>query len=93
MQAHAQAPGSAVDGSREIAGAGGRGCPIPVTAPSSDGPTTDREFLEQLAALVRRAHRNGLEVTGGWDVRDNGRGVPEWGVEIFEVERRAGPPE
>lgn len=54
----------------------------------TDGPTTDIEFRERLGTLLRRAHGNGVDVTGGWAFRENGPDVPDWGVEIHAVVKR-----
>ncbi|WP_254536023.1 hypothetical protein [Halomarina litorea] len=52
-----------------------------------DGPTTPAELQHDLQRLFRRAHRNGVAVTGGWEVRDeNGRTV--WDVHVTDVVRR-----
>lgn len=53
--------------------------------PNSDGPTTKQEFTSRLDSLLRSAHRNGVEIEGGWAVRTDETNQPDWGVEIYEV--------
>ena len=55
------------------------------TQPPSDDPTTDSEFGDRLGSLIRAAHRNGIDVEGGWAFRNDGGDDPDWGVEIYEV--------
>lgn len=49
-----------------------------------DDVTTEEEFEEALAHLVRTAEANGVDVDGGWTCRD-GSDRPDWGVEVYEV--------
>lgn len=53
--------------------------------PSSNGPTTEEEFQEQLASLIRAAHATGVDVEGGWMDRTESEDLPDWGIEIYEV--------
>lgn len=43
-------------------------------------------FRDELAALVRTAHRNGVTVDGGWEV-DGDDGDPDWDVVVTVVQR------
>jgi len=47
------------------------------------------EFERELAGLVRRARRNGVSVTGGWDVDGDG-GSPDFDVVVTVVDRDRG---
>ena len=46
-------------------------------------PETPREFDEALSALISASVANGVDVEGGWDVRDDG--TTNWAVEITRV--------
>lgn len=50
------------------------------------GPTSKDELNEAFGALVCSAHQNGVDVTGGYDVR-NRDDVPNWGIEVYVVEK------
>lgn len=52
------------------------------STPDAD-PASEAAFEDALAALVRAAESNGVDVAGGWACRDGWR--PEWGIEIYEV--------
>jgi len=58
---------------------------MPPSHPSSDGPTTRREFEDALGALLRAAHDNGVDVVGGYAYRNDPASDPDWGVEVHEV--------
>ena len=60
--------------------------------PSADGPSTDSEFNDKLGALLVRAHRNGVDVGGGWAFRNDGDD-PDWGIEIYEVTKPRSTPD
>lgn len=51
----------------------------------TDGPTTEREFHDGLGTLLRQAHKNGVDVEGGWEYRHMEPELPDWGVEIYVV--------
>lgn len=53
--------------------------------PSSNGPTTEEEFQEQLVSLIRASHTTGVDVEGGWMDRNGSEDLPDWGIEIYEV--------
>ncbi|MFB6079879.1 MAG: hypothetical protein ABEJ81_02585 [Haloferacaceae archaeon] len=55
--------------------------------PSSDGPTTEQAFQNDLARLIRVAHANGVDVEGGWEDRTLDADAPDWGIEIYEVSK------
>ena len=46
---------------------------------------TESEFRDALADLLMRAAAKGVDVEGGWDVRNPDRGKPDWTVEIVEL--------
>ncbi|MFB6096986.1 MAG: HalOD1 output domain-containing protein [Haloferacaceae archaeon] len=46
--------------------------------------STEAEFEDALAHLIREAEANGVAVDGGWACRD-GSTSPTWGIEIYEV--------
>lgn len=58
---------------------------------SSEDETTSDEagFRTELRALLRRAHRTGVDVEGGWECR-NGAEHPDWDVIVAEVEKPGG---
>jgi hypothetical protein len=51
-----------------------------------ESPTTAEELTTELKALLRRAHDNGVGVSGGWECR-NGSDHPDWDVVITEVQK------
>ena len=54
---------------------------------TGDGPPTEAaEFRDELGALLRRAHEEGVDVEGGWDC-PNGPGHPDWDVLVSEVRK------
>ncbi|MFW5973895.1 MAG: hypothetical protein ACOCPZ_00755 [Natrialbaceae archaeon] len=53
-----------------------------------DPPDDDDAFRAELQALLRSAHRAGVDVKGGWECR-NGEGEPDWDVVVTEIEKRA----
>ncbi|MFC4359019.1 hypothetical protein ACFO0N_13805 [Halobium salinum] len=53
--------------------------------PESDEPTTETELQAALGQLFRAAQHNGVDVRGGWSVRQDGDGGPYLGVEVTEV--------
>lgn len=62
---------------------------MPVSRPSSDGPTTAAEFQANLAWLLRNARDNDVDVTGGWVHRSDGHDYPDWGIEVYRVTKRS----
>lgn len=50
------------------------------------GVTTAGGFTDELRELLEEAHRNGVEIEGGWLVQSPAEGVPDWDVEIWRVE-------
>ncbi|WP_144796849.1 hypothetical protein [Halorubrum depositum] len=54
--------------------------------PGDDSPTAEAEFRDELRALLRRAHEEGVDVEGGWDCR-NGSEHPDWDVVVSEVRK------
>jgi len=49
-------------------------------------PLNDDEFREAIADLIIRARSNGVDITGGWDVKLPGTAGPDsLSVEIFPV--------
>lgn len=48
--------------------------------------TSQEELNEELKALLRRAHNNGIDVRGGWECR-NGEEHPDWDLIITEVQK------
>lgn len=53
--------------------------------PRADPPTTEAEFERLLLELVRAAHKNNVDVEGGWLDRNPDPDLPDWGIEIHEV--------
>jgi hypothetical protein len=55
---------------------------------SGDGPTptSQAELNDELKALLRRGHDNGVDVEGGWECR-NGTGHPDWDIVVTEVQK------
>jgi len=51
-----------------------------------DTPTAEEEFRDELGALLRRAHDEGVDVGGGWDCR-NDPDHPDWDVIVSEVRK------
>lgn len=47
-------------------------------------------FQVELARLIRAAEADGVDVEGGWAC-DGDEGLPEWGIEIYEVALRDRP--
>lgn len=54
--------------------------------PIQTEPQTESEFGDRLAALLRAASENGINVAGGWSVPAQNMEEPDWGVEIYPVE-------
>ena len=54
--------------------------------PSMTGPETSADLDAMLQELLRLAFRNGVPVTGGYDVR-NGPGMPDLDIHITQVEK------
>lgn len=50
--------------------------------------TSEEELSTELKTLLRRAHRGGIDVEGGWDCR-NGGGDPDWDVIVSQVRKKA----
>ena len=48
--------------------------------------TTAATFDQVLSALLVTAHRNGVDVSGGWEAHDNGA-APEWDVVVTPLLR------
>lgn len=44
-------------------------------------------FQAELVRLIRAAEADGVDVEGGWSC-DGDAGLPEWGIEIYEVVSR-----
>lgn len=59
------------------------------TKDPNDGPATADEFEEALGTLLQQAHRNGVDVEGGWEFGD-GTTYPSWGIEIYAVSQSTG---
>ena len=55
-------------------------------SPGDDPPTAEAKFREELQALLRSAHDEGVDVEGGWDCR-NGPDHPDWDVVVSEVRK------
>jgi hypothetical protein len=53
-----------------------------------DEPSTESQFHAQLAELIRSAHDNDVDVSGGWDLRNDER-YPDWSLEIVELRKRS----
>ncbi|WP_049898415.1 hypothetical protein [Halococcus agarilyticus] len=51
-------------------------------------PTTRAEFETLVETLVHAAHDNHIDPDGGIDVRHPSTDVPDWTVEITEIEKR-----
>lgn len=51
---------------------------------SDSGPVSGPELQRQLASLLRRAEREGVDVSGGWTCR-NGDGTTDWDVVVTEL--------
>lgn len=61
----------------------------------TDGSREGREigsddFEEALASIVRDAVLAGISVEGGWDVPRRDGELPDYTVEIYQVDRAAG---
>lgn len=52
-----------------------------------EGIATADEFEHELQRLVRAAHHNDVDVTGGWEVRADGVAAPDMDVVITVVDR------
>ena len=46
---------------------------------------SESEFHDALAALLVEADRNGIDVEGGWNVRNPDETRPDWTVEITRI--------
>ncbi|MFC6824559.1 hypothetical protein [Halopelagius fulvigenes] len=50
------------------------------------GVTTAGGFTDALGDLLEEAHRNGVDIEGGWLVQSSAEEVPDWDIEIWRVE-------
>lgn len=50
--------------------------------------TSAEAFREALGEMLRSAHTNGIEVRGGWELR-NGPALPDWEAVVVEMEKQA----
>lgn len=56
-----------------------------MSAPES--PTSKLELEAALNVLIRKAHRNGVEVgNGGYDLIDQNPATPDWDLTIIRME-------
>lgn len=46
-------------------------------------------FNEALTRLLQTAHRNGVEIEGGWECRNEGL-IPDWEAVIAELAKNGG---
>lgn len=49
-------------------------------------PVSESELQCQLASLLRRADREGIDIAGGWTCR-NDDGMTDWDVVVTELRR------
>lgn len=42
-------------------------------------------FRRELGRVLEEAHRNGVDVEGGWDVTTEAADAPNWDVELWRV--------
>ncbi|RDI72632.1 hypothetical protein [Halopelagius longus] len=50
------------------------------------GVTTAGGFTDELRSLLAEAHRNGVDIEGGWLVQSPSEEMPDWDIEIWQVE-------
>lgn len=55
---------------------------------SSEEPMTPTEFQSELADLLRRGSRGDLSFDRAWTFRDAEGDIPDWMVEITELQKR-----
>ena len=57
----------------------------------ANGPETTSEFEESLGLLISHASNNGIDIEGGYAIRNEDAEPPDWGVEIYEVTKSGRP--
>lgn len=50
-----------------------------------NSPSTKSELEDSLDILVRRAHLNGVTVTGGYELIDVNESTPDWDLTIIRL--------
>lgn len=54
---------------------------------SSTTQVTDESgFNDRLRELLIRAHKNDVDVEGGWECRNHDDSVPDWDVDVITLE-------
>lgn len=50
-----------------------------------DAVDSQDEFQQQLQRLLNEATSNGVDIEGGWDVRNDDPALQDWGLEIVAL--------